>query len=236
MIPDKKTIELYKKYHTKEAFSDRQIMLDLILINMYKLGNDRNRGIGEFDLKDLRGLSKLDFLKSIKDGIQEGYILDATTHDGRAWLLSFAGKQYVEALLEEIEKPENAEIESETPLLKEPRPYIKPDSDPLDNLVNHWNVIIEKMQTQELTRKMAMTIYKDWKYAIKNYYDIQSEFSRYTKQKQWEKIEQIENLIKPGMYQALQNYRNAERIKLKELYGPMGELIYFIKKILDLLY
>jgi len=236
MIPDRKTIELYKKYQIKESFSDRQIILDLTLVNIYKLGNDGNRGIAEYDLTDLQGISKLDFLKSIKDGIREGYILDATTHDGRAWLLSFAGKQYIEALLEEIEKQENAEIESVKPLLIEPRPEIKPNSDPLDNLVNHWNVIIKKMQTQELTRKMAMTIYKDWKYAIKNYYDIQSKFSRYTQQQQWEKIEQIENLIKPGMYQALQNYRNAERIKLKELYGSIGELIYFIKKILDILY
>jgi len=236
MIPDRKTIELYKKYQIKESFSDRQIILDLTLVNIYKLGNDGNRGIAEYDLTDLQGISKLDFLKSIKDGIREGYILDATTHDGRAWLLSFAGKQYIEALLEEIEKQENAEIESVKQPLIEPRPEIKPNSDPLDNLVNHWNVIIKKMQTQELTRKMAMTIYKDWKYAIKNYYDIQSKFSRYTQQQQWEKIEQIENLIKPGMYQALQNYRNAERIKLKELYGSIGELIYFIKKILDILY
>jgi len=236
MIPDRKTIELYKKYQIKESFSDRQIILDLTLVNIYKLGNDGNRGIAEYDLTDLQGISKLDFLKSIKDGIREGYILDATTHDGRAWLLSFAGKQYIEALLEEIEKQENAEIESVKQPLIEPRPEIKPNSDPLDNLANHWNVIIEKMQTQELTRKMAMTIYKDWKYAIKNYYDIQSKFSRYTQQQQWEKIEQIENLIKPGMYQALQNYRNAERIKLKELYGSIGELIYFIKKILDILY
>ena len=236
MIPDKKTIELYKKYQTKGAFSERQIMLDLTLINMYKLGNDGNRGIGEYDLKDLQGLSKLDFFKLIKDGIREGYILDATTHDGRAWLLSFAGKQYIEALLEEIEKPENVEIESGKPPLIEPRPEIKPDSDPLDNSVNHWNVIIEKMQTQELTRKMAIATLQDWRYAIENFYNIQSGFSRYTKQQQWEKIEQIENLVKLASYQAVQNYRNAERIKLKELYGPIGELIYFIKKILDILY
>jgi len=63
MIPDKKTIDLYEKFQIKKAFNHQQKMLDLTLINVYKLGNDGNRGVGEYDLKDIQGLSKTDFFK-----------------------------------------------------------------------------------------------------------------------------------------------------------------------------
>jgi len=41
--------------------------------------------------------------------------------------------------------------------------------------------------------------------------------------------------VKLATFKAVENYRNAERIKLKELYGQIGELIYFLKKILNIL-
>lgn len=87
---------------------------------------------------------------------------------------------------------------------------IRKTSDPLDNLDHHWKKVPDEMQNQSLTRKMVIAMYQYWKYAIENYYVIQSEFSRYTKQQQWEKIEQIENLEKLTRYKATENYRNAE--------------------------
>lgn len=62
----------------------------------------RTCGISEDDLKEIQGISRTNFVLAIKEAESIGLILDVSSHDGRAWMLSNDGNLYVRALLADL--------------------------------------------------------------------------------------------------------------------------------------
>ena len=100
----KTLVELYEKYQIYNTNTKQQKNFDLVLINMYNLGNNGKIGVIENSLNKIQGLSKMDFFLSIKEIERRGLVSDITSHDHRQWILTLDGIMYTEALLEQIKK------------------------------------------------------------------------------------------------------------------------------------
>ena len=55
--------------------------------------------------------------------------------------------------------------------------------------------------------------------------------TRFEREELEPKCEMLEKDVEVSLLQSLNNYQKTERIRLKELYGPLSELIYLIGKI-----
>jgi hypothetical protein len=73
------------------------------MIGMFNLGHGQ-KAVGEYSLNKVQGLSKTDLFDSLEEAEKREFIIDASSHDGNAWLLSQKGIRYVKALLEQSKK------------------------------------------------------------------------------------------------------------------------------------
>lgn len=96
--------DLNEKYQIKKVNEHRQKMFELTLKSMYELGGHKERGVDEYSLNKIQGLSKMDLFESLDVADRRGFLIDASSHDGNAWLLSQDGIRYTKALLEQPKK------------------------------------------------------------------------------------------------------------------------------------
>lgn len=73
---------------------------DDVIRAMYEIGDGGMRGVTPEEL-EAAGFPKLQIHNAIRSAKQEGWIIDASSHDGTQWLLNREARYYVEALREE---------------------------------------------------------------------------------------------------------------------------------------
>jgi hypothetical protein len=67
-----------------------------VLKAIYKLGDQGARAVSIDEICKESNLLKGEVLAAIEEADGKGFIIDATTHDGLAWMLKLKGRAYME--------------------------------------------------------------------------------------------------------------------------------------------
>jgi len=94
-------LEFIDRKLEKRRVNAAQKTRDKVLVAIYKLGNDGSGAVTLSELETKGGFSKLQVSDAIKAATtSQDWIIDASSHDGMAWMLKPEAIYYVRGLLE----------------------------------------------------------------------------------------------------------------------------------------
>ncbi|MFA5295448.1 MAG: hypothetical protein WC382_08040 [Methanoregulaceae archaeon] len=109
--------------------------------------------------------------------------------------------------------------------------YDNSELDPLDDFTDHWDDLIDNIETLELTPKDTKLWYLKFKSDRSIFFLTNPVGSDYEYNEQHTRMRQIENYLDIAINKGKTNYRNNERIRLKEAYGVLSEIIFWFRLI-----
>ena len=105
------------------------------------------------------------------------------------------------------------------------------EDDPLDNFTDHWDQLIEKIETLELTPNDVSKWYATFKAEKSTFLMYNSYDSGYSDNDKLTRMNEIKHFLEIAITKGKTNYRNNERIRLKETYGALSEIVYWFRLI-----
>jgi len=103
--------------------------------------------------------------------------------------------------------------------------------DPFENFANHWYQVIERIGKLELTPNDVSKWYANFDSAKSIFNIDNSDDSHYSEVGQFTKMNEIEDFLDIAIMEGKTNYRKNERIRLKETYGAISEIVYWFRLI-----
>jgi len=134
---------------------------------------------------------------------------------------------------EKVIKEGNKAVEKTNIVLREVALSTKSDVfKRLEEFEKHWNEMCEKFEATEMPRRDAESW--DAKFHIdrlKFQMSIPPSFQDKVYNEVYPRLDRTEHKVGVAILKAKANFREKEKIRLKEAYGFLGALIYFILKI-----
>jgi hypothetical protein len=93
-------LEFIDRVLEKRKVNAAQKTRDKVLVAIYKLGNDGRRAVTPSELETKGGFSQVQVFGAIEAATSQDWIIDASSHDGMAWMLKSKAIYYVKGLLE----------------------------------------------------------------------------------------------------------------------------------------
>jgi hypothetical protein len=109
--------------------------------------------------------------------------------------------------------------------------YEEYENDPLDDFTDHWDQLIDEIETLELTPYDVSKWYATFKADMSNFSMYHSADSNYTDNEQSTRMKEIKDFLEIAITKGKTKYRNNERIRLKETYGALSEIVYWFRLI-----
>ena len=97
----KALFDVVDKVLEKRRASNAEKMRDKVVTAIYKLGDNGKQSVKAERLEQEGGLSKVEIIQAIEMANKQGWIIDASTFGGMAWMLKPNAVYYVRGLLGE---------------------------------------------------------------------------------------------------------------------------------------
>jgi hypothetical protein len=97
----KALFDMLDKVLEKRRASNVEKMRDKVVTAIYKLGDNGQQAVKAERLEHEGGFSKVEIIQAIEMANEQGWIIDASTYGGMAWMLKPKAVYYVRVLLDE---------------------------------------------------------------------------------------------------------------------------------------